>query len=194
MKRVFALIATGVLFLVTTGMIYVPKFMNQGLAGIELTFLSNFAGGFLLTWDGLRGLQKKKQVRQEYYLAACSVLLCVLLISVACIGEANFSGPFMFLHVINPMLFAGMTVAFTYQREIKLFCAVAGTVFLAMLYLIYVIIYGYYSGDWLYSIVNVQEKGIWFVVIFFLVMSVVLAGLEWALYKSSEMVHKRAEK
>ena len=50
MKRML-FCGAGVLFLVTTGLVYVPKFINQGLAGIELTFLANFTAGILLIME-----------------------------------------------------------------------------------------------------------------------------------------------
>ena len=99
MKRNPLIIGAGILFLVTTGLIYVPKFMKQGLAGIELTFIANFFTGLLLLLDAL--LQKKKGgLRQELHLVSVSILICVMLISVACIGEANFSSAFLFLHLL----------------------------------------------------------------------------------------------
>lgn len=193
MKRNLLFIGIGALLLITTGMIYIPKFMHQGLAGIELTFISNFFTGLLLTLDGFRGLLKKQPLCQELYLAADSVLLCVLLISLACIGEANFSGPFIFLHVINPVIATLLVFFYTYRTPVKLLRTFLCTILFATFYLTYVIIYGYVSGDWLYSIINVPEKGVGFVVIFLLIMSIILAGLEYGLHKISKWISRRSE-
>ena len=194
MRRHILFLGSGILLLATTGIIYIPKFATQGLAGIELTFLSNFASGLLLALDGILRMQKKKAVRQEFHISASGILLCVLLISVACIGEANFSGFFMFLHVFNPLLATILTIVFTYQNQIRFLPTFVGTFLFALLYLIYVILYGYQSGDWLYSIINVQEKGFPFVILFFLIICAILAGLEYGLYYCSKLLHERSAK
>lgn len=191
MKKNLIFVVSSVLLLVTTAIIYVPKFSRQGLTGIELTFLSNFVAGILLLLDSLYGILKKLYIPQSFHLITGSILLCVLLISLLCIGEANFSGVFMFLHVINPLLYAVLVILFTYQRPIKLSFVFIGTLVLTMLYFIYVILYGLYSGDWLYSVINIREKGIGNVVLFYVAAVSCVLLLECLFYKTSKAVSKR---
>jgi len=191
MKRALLFFGAGILFFVTTGLVYIPKFMNQGLAGIELTFLSNFFAGLLLILDVW--LEKKqKSVRQELHLASTAILICVMLISVACIGEANFSGPFMFLHVINPLLATVLLVTYTYRGVINLRATYLGTFCFSLFYIVYVVLYGWYTDDWLYSIINIREKGLPYVICLFLVMMILLVCIEYALHKLSYRIYKKS--
>ena len=189
MKKKLLFIGTSILLLITTGMIYVPKFINQGLQGIELTFLSNFGAGLLLLWDGIRSFGKRKHLPQGYHLASSCILLCVLLISVLCIGEANFSGPFLFLHVINPLLVTILTLLYTYQEPLKLHKTMISTLTFATLYLLYVIWYGYRSGDWLYSVINIPESGLLSVLLFYLTAAIGVVILEYIVYRGSRWFH-----
>lgn len=191
MKRSLLFSGAGILFLITTGLVYIPKFMNQGLAGIELTFLSNFFTGFLLILDVLSE-RKKKAIRQELHLASTGILICVMLISIACIGEANFNGPFMFLHVINPLLATVLLITYTYRGKINFTATYLGTLCFSIFYFIYVVLYGWYTDDWLYSIVNIKEKGLLFVICLFLILMFLLTSIEYILHKLSYRAYKKS--
>ena len=119
MKKNCIYMAVGALLIITTAIIYIPKFIKQGLNGIELTFIANFITGILLIVGGLYGMALKKHLAQEYYLASNGVLLCVMLVSLFCWGEANFSGAFMFLHLINPIIVTILVLVSTYKGKIS---------------------------------------------------------------------------
>lgn len=178
--------AIGILFLITTAIIYIPKFSRQGLMGIELTFLSNFASGILLLWDSLYGMWNKRHLPQGFHLASGCILFFVLLISLLCFGEANFIGAFLFLHIINPLLYVMLIILFTYQCPIKLSFVFLGTLLSATIYFVYVIVYGLYSGDWLYSVINVRDSGIAKVLLFYFIVTLCVPILEYTLYKLSK--------
>ena len=193
MKQTLLFSGAGVLFIVTTGLAYIPKFINQGFAGIELTFLANFSAALLLLIDIV--LKKKnKYVRQGLYLASTGILICVMLISVACIGEANFSGPFIFLHVINPLLATALTITYTYHGAVNFAATFLGTFAFSVAYIVYAVSYGWYTGDWLYSIINIEEKGFVFVILLFIGLMAVLVGLEYGLHKLSYRIHRKSER
>lgn len=180
----------GVLFLVTTGLVYVPKFINQGLAGIELTFLANFTAGILLIMEAWL-VSKEKAVRQEMHLFSACILICVMLVSVACIGEANFSGPFMFLHVINPLIAVLLIVMYTYSGVFNFVGISLGTLCFSLSYIVYAVLYGMHTGDWLYSIINIEEKGLLFVICLYLGLLVFVISMECVLYRLSRWIDKK---
>lgn len=190
-KTIFAVI--GSLLLITTGIAYVPKFSIQGLQGIELTFLANFFTGLLLLWDGWLQMRKRSQVKQEYHLAMDGILMCVLLICIFCFREATFSGPFLFLHIINPLIVTVVVIVFTYQGPINLCKMLLSTGIPALLYFVYVVLYGYRSGEWLYSVINVQEKGVIYVAVFCVTSSIIIFGMECLVYKASKIIGGRLE-
>ena len=193
MKKHLLFLGAGILFLVTTGLIYIPKFGRQGLNGIELTFLTNFSTGLLFVLIGIQGIRKQKPIAQSFLICAGSILFCVLLISLLCIGEANFSGPFLFLHVLNPLLATILIIVFTYQSKTRLLKTFVGTLLTATAYFVYVIWYGYSSGDWLYSVINVPEKGVLSVAAFYLVFAVLIPLLEFSMYRISKLFYEKTK-
>ena len=192
MKKNLVFLVISTLLLVTTGIVYIPKFLNQGLHGIELTFLANLGSGLLLLYDGIQGICKKNSLPQYWYLTADVIMIGVLLVCLYCIGEANFSGPFLFLHILNPIIFTILVVTSTYQGPIKLRKACCSILIITILYLIYVIAYGYQSGDWLYSIINIPEKGLMYVLLFSTIVLAIIQVIGFIIYHISKWYYLKS--
>lgn len=74
----------------------------------EFTFISNMTGGLLLLIDGIMNLSGKG-LPKILHLNVGAGLLLVFLICLATLATPtpfNFGGAFLFLHVVNPILFA----------------------------------------------------------------------------------------
>ena len=176
-------IFTGILFISTVGIAYLPSALENGMCEFELTFLSNLVMGCVFLTAGVKGLLKKKNLSQTIYINSVILLQIVFLICMAFIKEFNFSGAFMFLHVVNPILATVEVFLFNECKEMPK----PGTVFSALvfpiLYLTYAIVYGYISGHWIYGIINIPERGIIFVLSVLSVTGVGIVVLVWLQYK-----------
>lgn len=78
----------------------------------------------------------------------------------AFIGDFNFSDAFVFLHIINPVIATIELLTFTgYDGKLTVRMLLSSIVF-PICYLIYVMIYGLLSANWLYGILNIQKQGL----------------------------------
>jgi hypothetical protein len=186
---------TGILLLVTVGIVYFPSAMKNGMYEFELTFLSNTIVGLIFLCGGIYGLIKKRNLPQPLYCNGILLLQMVFLNCMAFIGEFNFSGGYIFLHIVNPLL--ATVVFFTCTSCMKMpgFKLLLSALLFPVAYLIYVITYGYLSGYWLYGILNIPEKGTVFVTILVFAVAIETLLLEWIQYKinylsSRNRIHK----
>lgn len=169
----------GLLLIGTVLWSYLPSVIENGMHEFELTFLSNSITGIIMIVGGIRELIRKKDLPIWLYVDSVVMLQIVFLICMAFIGEFNFSGGFMFLHVVNPIL-ATLVILLWCKRSEPVRCwHVLGAVLFPLIYFIYVIIYGYTSGVWIYGILNIPQMGFAFVLGGIAGTGVILILLAW---------------
>ena len=177
------MLMTGALFITTVGIAYLPLILKNELHGIELTFLSNLITGVFLFIGGLVGIFKKKELPQPVYMNCIILLQVVFLICMAFIAEFNFAGTFVFLHIINPILATIEFQLVTNCRRMHGLGVILSALIFPCIYLTYAIIYGFTSGNWIYGIINVPEKGVGFVTMIVIATAVGIVCLVWLQYK-----------
>lgn len=190
MKYVVQLI-TGLLFLVQVVIAYLPSVLENGLYEIELTFLSNSMMGMIFIIAGLMGIIKKRDLPHVIYMNCVVLLQIVFLICMAFIKEFNFSGPFIFLHIADPILATIEVLLFCESRKKPTVITILSALIFPMVYLTYAIIYGYVSGNWLYGIINIPDRGLGFVSCVVLGTAFVIIGLTWFQYWISRKRHQK---
>lgn len=107
------MLGTGLVYIVTVCIAYLPSIIKNGMYEFELTFVSNTIAGLLFVYGGIFGIIKKRELSQICYHLSAINLLIVFLVSIAFFHEMNFSGPYVFLHIINPILSVIEFLAFT---------------------------------------------------------------------------------
>lgn len=176
------MIFTGILFIATVGILYVPHIIENGLHEFELTFLSNIFVGLVFMIGGIYGLACKKNLPQPLYMNFIIVLQLVFCICMAFVDEFNFSGLFIFLHIFNPVLATIELFLLTDCDKKPSDRVIFSSLILPFIYLAYVIIYGYKSGFWIYGIVNIPERGIKFVLLLVVLAATGILVLTWVQY------------
>lgn len=184
-------ICLGIMMLVTTGFAYLPGMIANGMYEFELTFLSNALAGLVFLTGGILGLVQKKELPRLYYLNTTVLLTLVFLTCMAFLGEMNFSGAFIFLHVINPILAILVFVILTPDGRSLKRMEILSTLIFPLIYLVYAITYGLLSGNWLYGFINVDHKGILFVSIVCGIMAVGIVLVSLLLYGTSQLLYKK---
>lgn len=194
MRRVkwFIMLIMGILFLTTVCIVYLPSAIKNGMYEFELTFLSNAIVGLLFVCGGSYGLIKKRDLPQILYFNSILLLQVVFLICMVFIEEFNFSGSYIFLHIVNPILATAAFYICTSCKKMPNSKVLLSALLLPVAYLVYVIIYGYHSGYWLYGILNIPERGIGFVIILVFVIAIGILFLEWIQYKINYLLSKKA--
>ena len=190
MKYVVQLI-TGLFFLVQVVIAYLPSVLENGLYEIELTFLSNSMMGMIFIIGGLMGIIKKRDLPHVIYMNCVVLLQIVFLICMAFIKEFNFSGSFIFLHIVDPILATIEVLLFCESRKKPTVIVILSALIFPMVYLTYAIIYGYVSGNWLYGIINIPDRGLGFVSCVVLGTAFVIIGLTWFQYWISRKRHQK---
>lgn len=110
----------------------IPEFI------VELTCISNFAIGIILILSGIRILKGKNHFPNIVYSTA---LVTIMLVFIICLGSLsgmyrmNFTGAFLFLHVINPILFLLYYMVFINEKQNGTYKAVLLTPICALIYL-----------------------------------------------------------
>lgn len=190
MKYVVQLI-TGLFFLVQVVIAYLPSVLENGLYEFELTFLSNFMMGMIFIIGGWTGIIKKRDLPHVIYMNCVVLLQIVFLICMAFIKEFNFSGSFIFLHIVDPILATIEVFLFCESRKKPTVIVILSALIFPMVYLTYAIIYGYVSGNWLYGIINIPDRGLGFVSCVVLGTAFVIIGLTWFQYWISRKRHQK---
>lgn len=189
MKYVIQLI-TGLFFLVQVVIAYLPSVLENGLYEFELTFLSNAMMGMIFIIGGLMGLIKKRDLPQVIYMNCVVILQIVFLICMAFFKEFNFSGPFIFLHIVDPIIATIEVFLFCESREKPTVITILSSLIFPMVYLTYAILYGYVSGHWIYGIISIPDRGLGFVSGGVLGTALVILGLTWFQYRISRKRHQ----
>lgn len=181
---------TGLFFLVQVLIAYLPSALENGLYEFELTFLSNSIMGMIFIIGGLMGIIKKRGLPQVIYMNSVVLLQIVFLICMAFINEFNFSGPFIFLHIVDPIIATIEVYLFCEIRKNPTVITILSALIFPMAYLTYAIIYGFVSGNWLYGIINIPDRGLGFVSCVGLGTALVISVLTWFQYRISRKRHQ----
>lgn len=138
----------------------------------ELTFLSSFAVGIFFVVSGIL-LSLNKSIPQIFYLCATILLLIVFFVCIAFSNQFQMSGGFVFLHIINPILVLAyfLLLSSLTETKVKLVPSVA---VIPLLYLVFVLIFGSITGNYIYFFMNYEKVGIGYSVLF---ISGILAGI-----------------
>ena len=182
---------TGLFFLVQVLIAYLPSALENGLYEFELTFLSNSIMGMIFIIGGLIGIIKKRDLPQVIYMNSVVLLQIVFLICMAFFKEFNFSGPFIFLHIVDPILATIEVFLFCESRKKPTVLMILSSLVFPFAYLTYAIIYGFVSGNWLYGIINIPDRGLGFVSCVVLGTAFVIIGLTWFQYWISRKRHQK---
>ncbi len=188
--KYYLFICMGIMMLITTGIAYLPGIISNGMYEFELTFLSNLITGFVFIAGGSIGLLQKKELPQIYYLNSSIFLVLVFLTCMAFFKEMNFSGAFLFLHIINPIVALIVFVCFTSDGKKLKKIELVSTFFLPIIYLVYAIAYGILSGYWLYGFINIDDKGTLYVSIVCIIMAAGIFVVSVFLHRISRAVYK----
>ena len=152
----------------------------------ELTFLSNFCTGVFLIAAGVRGV-KGRSVPQLPYLCFTVLLFLVMATSLAFSGNFSFSGPALFLHLINPLAVIACFFFASDMRQVprKL---VPAAVLMPAAYLLFALIFGAVTGNHIYFFLDYGQVGIAYTVIFVLAAGAALLLVSWLLWRVNRLL------
>ncbi len=154
----------------------------------ELTFLSNFLTGLFLLSVGILWLCNKS-VPQFLFLDFTILLLIVFGVCMAFVAEFNFEGGFAFLHIVNPLLMFVFYLFLSDQTKVKwqfLFTVLV----MPLLYLIFALIFGATTGNYIYFFLDYTEYGVGYTILFILGIAVGLVAVGTGLYFLNRRIHK----
>lgn len=158
----------------------------------ELTFLSSFIVGIFFIVCGVL-LLFNKRVPQIMYLCATILLSIVFFVCIAFSNQFQMSGGFAFLHVVNPLLVLAYCLFFCDLSEttVKLVPTVAA---IPLLYLVFVLIFGSVTGNYIYFFMNYEKVGIWYSALFIIGILVGIFAFGFALYYLNRFIRKLINK
>lgn len=193
MKKIksWILLVVGILMLIPVAITYVPYLMEHGMYEYELTFLSNLITGVVFIVGGLYGLIKEKQLPQPVYFNSVVLVQLVFLICMAFLAEFNFKGSYLFLHITNPILATIVFFLCTTPEDHTKGKTVLSALIFPLVYLVYVIIYGYASGYWIYGIVNIPDRGLLFVLSVIAASALGIVALACVQYGLSRLLYRK---
>ncbi len=154
----------------------------------ELTYLSNLLTGLFLLVAGIF-LLFNKSVPQFLYLDFTILLLIVFGVCMAFVAEFNFEGGFVFLHIVNPLLMLAFFLFCANQSKVKrqyLFTVVA----MPLVYLIFALIFGMVTDNYIYFFLDYTEYGVGNTVLFVLGILAGLILVSLGLYYLNKLIHK----
>lgn len=154
----------------------------------ELTFLSSFIVGNFFMVCGVLFLFNKR-VPQILYLCATILLLIVFFVCIAFSNQFQMSGGFAFLHIVNPLLVMAYYLFLSDLSEttVKLVPTVS---VIPLLYLIFILIFGSITGNYIYFFMNYERVGVLYSALFILGILAGLFALGFALYYLNRFIQK----
>jgi hypothetical protein len=185
-------IVLGVCMVVLTLIAYIPIPADL----VEMTFVSNFAGGAILILDGILTLKDKTIPTYLYE----NVSVCLFFVFLICAGsltgayKMNFKGAFFFLHTIFPILFILMYIIFVKDTNGKTLVKVLTTPVLMIAYLLFDFILGKISGEFVYGFFSANELSFPFALLVGLVFYLFLGLIGWAFIYFNSLVHRDKNK
>jgi len=158
----------------------------------EYTFVSGFIVGmfFFITCFFIFF---EKRVPQILYLCALIAILIQLVDTFANVGEFTFEEGYLFTHYINPIIvlvyfFVACDLSKTKIRLVPLVAV------FPVLYLVFALVYGHYTGNYIYDIFNYEEAGVGYTALISLAILAGALALGFALYFLNRFVRKLADK
>lgn len=133
---------------------------------------------------------KNKNVPQIIYLCFTILLLMVFLICIAFITEFNFSGGLIFLHIINPLIVLLYFACICNMKEVKK-VSVLSVLIMPLIYLIFAIIYGSITENYIYFFLDYKSKGIAFSVVFVSIVALCIILMSYGIYFFNIQLHKK---
>lgn len=129
----------------------------------ELTFLSNFMGGLVLLTDGILNCIFNRQIPIiifQMLIVVTNVVFCTSILTLFGFHTFNFSGPFFFLHTINPIIFL-LLYLFITRLEIKSKKEYLIRIFVSpiiiMVYLMFDFIRYCITGNLIYGLISTEN-------------------------------------
>lgn len=155
----------------------------------ELTFISNFSTGVFLLVAGITGLCNRA-LPQFLFLDFTLLLLIVFGVSLFAFADFNFEGGFLFLHAINPPLMLAYYLFFTNQPHTK-WQLISTVLILPAIYLIFAVVYGMNTGNYIYFFLNYKEYGVGYTILFVFGILIGLVAVSTGIYFLNKVIHKR---
>ncbi|MDE6667414.1 MAG: Pr6Pr family membrane protein [Clostridia bacterium] len=158
----------------------------------ELTFLSSFIVGIFFIACSICFIFNKR-IPQILYLCATILLLIVFFVCIVFSNQFQMGGGFAFLHIVNPLLVLAYYLVFCdlSKTTVKLVPMVAA---IPLLYLVFVLIFGSITGNYIYFFMNYEKVGIGYSVIFIIGILVGIFVLGFALYYLNRLIQKLVNK
>ena len=189
-NKIIKVIKIGFSFIIAFILIFTSLFTyrNHLAETYELTFLSSFAVGIFLIVSGIL-LLLNKSIPQILYLCATILLLIVFFVCIFFSNQFQMSGGFAFLHIVNPLLVLAYYFIFCdlTKTTVKLVPTVAT---IPILYLIFVLIFGSITGNYIYFFLNYESVGAWYSILFILGILAGIFALGYALYYLNRVIKK----
>lgn len=158
----------------------------------ELTFLSSFIVGIFFMVCGILFLFNKS-VPQIIYLCATVLLLIVFFVCIAFSNQFQMSGGFAFLHIVNPLLVL-IYYLFLCDLSATTVKSVPTVAAIPLLYLVFVLIYGSVTGNYIYFFMDYERVGFWYSVLFILGILAGIFAFGFALYYLNRLIRKLVNK
>ena len=157
----------------------------------ELTFMSNFCAGLFFLVAGICTWRGRK-VPQVLYLCFAVLLLLVMAVCLAFSGNFSFSGAFLFLHLINPLAALAYFLFAADMRKVsrKL---LPSAVLMPGTYLIFALIFGALTGNYIYFFLDYGQVGIAYTALFILAAAGALLAVSWLLWRVNRLTRKNRE-
>lgn len=162
---------------------------------IEMTFISNLAGGIVLIVDGILFFKEKSVPTFIYRNAA----VCIFFVFLICTGSLfgayrmNFKGVFFALHTVFPILFILIYILLIKDNDTKLLIKVTTTPVMMMVYLLFDFILGQIRGEFVYDMFKVEELGFGWALLAGVVIYLFLALVGWAFIYFNSVVHPKKD-
>lgn len=154
----------------------------------ELTFLSNFLSGLFLLIVCIFWFFNK-QIPQFLFLDFTMLLLIVFGVCMAFVTDFNFEGGFLYLHIVNPILMLAFYMVFSNQRKTK-WQFIFTVLLLPLIYLIFALIYGTSTDNYIYFFLDYNAYGIAYSILFIFSILVGLIVMSIILYGINKLMHR----
>lgn len=171
-------IVIGVILLLSViwGYLPIPKHMN------EYTFLSNTIEGFVFIYSGIILFTKSRHI--PAIIDLCLVILAFIMLGICIVNYKifGFSGAYLFLHIINPLMLFIHWVFVTEKGQINNAKHVLLVLILPAMYMVFLFIFGFFTDDYIYPIFDINELGLINVILFMLTVGAFFLGIAYILY------------
>lgn len=160
---------------------------------VELTAVSNFGIGLLMLISAILRLLNKKRLPNVVYLTALATIMIVFLIcmvSLTGIFTMNFSGAFLFLHVVNPLSVMAYYLIFTDENNFGEICSIFIAPLFCLLYLLIDYVVGKSVGQFVYGFFKPEELNFGYALLVGVVIYVGLLAVSALMFLLNKLIHK----